>query len=111
MPEPPTRTDPLFAKMKAVEARAIERLKRRRTQESPPFPLEEAPGDGNGFFFADGDIMAAGLGLARAVRMAAAAPQDWRNIVLAGKATAQRYSREARLPRLAELWARLTDGK
>jgi hypothetical protein len=38
MPEPPTRTDPLFAKMKAVEARAIERLKRRRAQESPPFP-------------------------------------------------------------------------
>lgn len=38
MPEPPTRTDSLFAKMKAVEARAIERLKRRRAQESPPFP-------------------------------------------------------------------------
>ena len=40
MPEPQTRIGPLFAKMKAVEARAIERLKRRRTQESPPFPLE-----------------------------------------------------------------------
>ena len=38
MPEPPTSTDSLFAKMKAVEARAIERLKRRRAQESPPFP-------------------------------------------------------------------------
>ena len=78
---------------------------------APPFPLEEMPGDGNGFFFADGDIMAAGLGLARAVRMAAAAPQDWRNIVQAGKMTAQRYSREARLPRLAELWTRLIGGK
>ena len=40
MPEPPTSTDPLFAKMKAVEARAIERLKRRRAQESPPFSPE-----------------------------------------------------------------------
>jgi hypothetical protein len=40
MPEPPTRTDSLFAKMKAVEACTIERLKRRRTQESPPFPPE-----------------------------------------------------------------------
>ncbi len=29
MPEPPTCTDPLFTKMKAVEARAIERLKQR----------------------------------------------------------------------------------
>jgi len=38
MLEPPTRTDSLFTKMKAVEARAIERLKRRRAQESPPFP-------------------------------------------------------------------------
>ena len=33
-----TRTNSLFAKMKAIEARAIERLKRRRAQESPPFP-------------------------------------------------------------------------
>jgi len=38
MSEPPTRTDSLFAKMKAVEARAIERLKQWRAQESPPFP-------------------------------------------------------------------------
>ncbi len=38
MQEPPTRTDPLFAKLKAVEARAIERSRRRRAQESPPSP-------------------------------------------------------------------------
>ena len=38
MQKPPTHTDPLFAKMSAVEARAIERLKKRRAQESPPFP-------------------------------------------------------------------------
>ena len=37
-PEPPTHTDPLFAKMKAIEARAIERSKRRRAQASPPSP-------------------------------------------------------------------------
>ena len=40
MPEPPTSTDPLFVKMKAIEARAIERLKQRRVQESPSFPPE-----------------------------------------------------------------------
>jgi hypothetical protein len=40
MPEPPTSTDPLFAKMKAMEARAIERLKQQRAQASPPFPPE-----------------------------------------------------------------------
>lgn len=40
MPEPPTRTDSLFAKMKAIETRAIERLRRRRAQESPSFPPE-----------------------------------------------------------------------
>jgi hypothetical protein len=34
MPEPPIRTDSLFAKMKAVETRAIERLKQQRAQES-----------------------------------------------------------------------------
>ena len=40
MQEPPTSTDPLFAKMKAIEARAIERSRQRRAQESLPFPLE-----------------------------------------------------------------------
>ena len=40
MPEPPTRTDSLLAKMKAVEARAIERSRQRRAQESLPFPPE-----------------------------------------------------------------------
>jgi hypothetical protein len=40
MPEPPTYTAPLFVKMKAIEARAIERLKQRRAQASPPFPPE-----------------------------------------------------------------------
>jgi hypothetical protein len=40
MPEPPTSPAPLFVKMKALEARAIERSRRRRAQESPPFPPE-----------------------------------------------------------------------
>ncbi len=38
MPESPTGTTPLFAKMKAVEARAIERSRQRRAQESTPSP-------------------------------------------------------------------------
>jgi hypothetical protein len=37
-PEQPPST--LFVKMKVIEARAIERLKQRRAQESPPFPPE-----------------------------------------------------------------------
>jgi len=40
MPEPPTSTDPLFVKMKSIEARAIERSWQRRAQESLPFPSE-----------------------------------------------------------------------
>ena len=40
MQEPPTSTDPLFAKMKAIEASAIERSRQRRAQESLPFSPE-----------------------------------------------------------------------
>jgi hypothetical protein len=40
MPEQPTSTNPLLAIMKDVEARAIERSKQRRAQESLPFPPE-----------------------------------------------------------------------
>ena len=36
----PTRDNSLLAKMKAIEARAIERSRQRRAQESPPFPPE-----------------------------------------------------------------------
>ena len=36
----PTRDDSLLAKMKTIEARAIERSRQRREQESLPFPLE-----------------------------------------------------------------------
>jgi hypothetical protein len=42
-PEQPPSTDPLFVKMKAVETRAIERLKQQRAQESLPFPSEAEP--------------------------------------------------------------------
>ena len=42
MPEPPTSPAPLFVKMKAMEARAIERSKQRRAQESLPFPPEDS---------------------------------------------------------------------
>lgn len=40
MSEQPTSTAPLFAKTKAVEARAIERSRQWRAQESPPFSPE-----------------------------------------------------------------------
>lgn len=76
----------------------------------PPFSLETAPGEGNGFYFADGDIMSAGLGLSAAVRMAADNTPDWRRMIRAGKTTASHYTREARLPLLAQLWTDLTGG-
>ena len=40
MPEPPTRTDSLVRENENHRDRAIERLKKRRAQESPPFPPE-----------------------------------------------------------------------
>ena len=43
MPESPTRTDSLLAKMKAVEASAIERSRQRRAQESLPFSPDGEP--------------------------------------------------------------------
>lgn len=39
-PEPPTRIDPLLAKMKAIEASVVERSKQRRAQESLHFQLD-----------------------------------------------------------------------
>ena len=39
-PEPPPRTDSLFVKMKAIEARALERSRQRRAQASLPFASE-----------------------------------------------------------------------
>lgn len=39
-PEPPTRTDPLLAKMKAIEASAVERSKQRRAQGNLPLDSE-----------------------------------------------------------------------
>ena len=78
---------------------------------APTVPLRETPWGGNGFFFADGDIMAAGLGLASAIRMAAANDEDWRAIVRAGRTAAGYYTREAGKVSLAALWAELSAGK
>ena len=75
---------------------------------APPFPLPKTTEGGNGFFFADGDIMAAGLGLASAIHMASANAPDWRAIVHAGKMTAKQYAQETRKPLLAALWTELT---
>jgi glycosyltransferase involved in cell wall biosynthesis len=74
------------------------------TPYTPPLRLHAPPCEGNGLFFADGDIMAAGLGLARAIRMAAANTPEWQRLVQAGKAAARHYTREERMPLLAKLW-------
>ena len=80
---------------------------------APPLPLPpwDPAREGNGVFFADGDIMSAGLGLATAIRMAADNTPEWQNIVQAGRATAGRYTREARLKPLAALWENLIAGR
>jgi hypothetical protein len=77
---------------------------------APALPPRETPWEGNGFFFADGDIMAAGIGLARAARLAAAGDREWRRMIRMGKTAARAYTREARMPALAKLWAGLTAG-
>ncbi len=75
----------------------------------PPFPLSEACG-GNGLFFADGDVMSAGLGLAGAVRAARAGTPGFLAARAAGRATALRYGRGARQQALEGLWNALAAG-
>ena len=78
---------------------------------SPAVPLRETPWGGNGFFYADGDIMAAGLGLASAIRMAAANDEEWRTVSRAGVTTARHYTREAGKETLAALLVDLAGGE
>ncbi|MDR2800066.1 MAG: glycosyltransferase family 1 protein [Desulfovibrio sp.] len=70
----------------------------------PPLDLPDWGEDGNGFFFADGDVMGAGLGLAGAVRLLLDDPGYWARIGANCRATALRYARAARLPALARVF-------
>ncbi|MDR3176909.1 MAG: glycosyltransferase family 1 protein [Desulfovibrio sp.] len=72
----------------------------------PPLDLPDWGEEGNGFFFADGDVMGAGLGLAGAVRLSHDDPDYWTRIGANCRATALPYSRAARLPAVARVFLR-----
>lgn len=74
-----------------------------------PEYLPELSGEGNGLYYADGDIMGAGLGLAEAICMAAAGEKNWQELVRAGRETARLYTRERRKALLASLWTSLVE--
>ncbi len=69
---------------------------------APPFALPDEPS--NGLFFADGDVLGAGLGLADAVMAAYENGAAWRAAQNAGRGTALRYTQKARRETLAALW-------
>ena len=85
---------------------------------APCFPAAEAaafpeiasaipPKGGNGFYFNDGDIMGAGLGLAHAISVAHAGGVAWETLRRSARETAELYSAEARRERVRQVWARL----
>lgn len=73
---------------------------------TPPSPLPKVPWDANGLFYADGDVLGAGLGLAEAVLRP---PTDvaLESMRINARRAAAAYTPEARVSRLAALWDRL----
>ncbi len=71
-----------------------------------PCPLPEKPWQANGFFYADGDVLGAGLGLAEAVGLGAAHLEAIRQNA---RRTALAYVPEARLQTLDTFWKYLAD--
>jgi glycosyltransferase involved in cell wall biosynthesis len=70
-----------------------------------PFAFAGDEGDiGNGFFFSDGDVYAAGQGLAKAVRLSVEQPDLWAAISLRCRETALRYTRQARLKHVERIF-------
>ncbi|MDR1360529.1 MAG: glycosyltransferase family 1 protein, partial [Deltaproteobacteria bacterium] len=78
-----------------------------------PFGFAQGSEDqGNGFFFADGDVFGAGQGLARAIRLTAEQPELWAALSARCRKTALGYSRIARLEQVRSVFlsGRLADG-
>ncbi|MDR2605624.1 MAG: glycosyltransferase family 1 protein [Desulfovibrio sp.] len=70
-----------------------------------PFAYAQGDGDiGNGFFFSDGDVYAAGLGLAKAVMLSAEQPELWAAISARCRETALGYTRAARLKQVERIF-------
>ena len=68
------------------------------------------PPGGNGFYYSDGDIMGAGLGLARAVLLAQSGGPQWEALRGNCLTTASGYTAGARKRRLEQLWPSLFGG-
>jgi glycosyltransferase involved in cell wall biosynthesis len=75
----------------------------------PPYALPPTPWDANGIYVADGDILGAGLALARAIDMAHRREPAWEGMTRAARATAAAYGQEAQKARLARLWPLLLE--
>lgn len=73
----------------------------------PPFILPSTPADttGNGFFFADGDTLGAGLGLARAVYFAHNRGEGWEALTQSCRKSAARYTAAVQKGILARLFS------
>ena len=74
----------------------------------PDASFKAAPEGGNGFYHSDGDIMGAGLSLARAVQLVRDGDPVWEDARENALATARLYTAEERGRRLRNLWPRLT---
>lgn len=71
-------------------------------------PIKAVPDSGNGFYHSDGDVMGAGLSLARAVHLARGGGPMWEGVRESALVTARLYTVEERGRRLRNLWQRLT---
>jgi hypothetical protein len=70
-----------------------------------PFAYARGDGDiGNGFFFSDGDVFGAGLGMAKAVMLAVERPDLWAAISARCRETALKYTRAARLAAVGRMF-------
>ncbi|MDR0826682.1 MAG: glycosyltransferase family 1 protein [Desulfovibrio sp.] len=67
---------------------------------------EAEPNPGNGFFFSDGDVLGAGLGLAEAVQLLCNDPAQWGRISACARDTALRYTRAARLETVRRIFCK-----
>ena len=69
----------------------------------PLFPLPD-DGAGNGFYYADGDSLGAGLALARAAELAFENSPGWQALTEQCRATAARYDGQAQRAAIARIW-------
>lgn len=76
---------------------------------TPPMPLESQPWGANGFYFADGDVLGAALGLKMAALMAWRNTAEWQDLVKNVTLTANAYTSSNFETRLGTLWKRLEE--